>query len=184
VGNGGPGGGSGVVVVGGRQARKPSLSCESRPVLANGDISAGLHGGPPPPVPRGSRAGCGGTACTATRAIRSLFPTTSMPPVWDLHCRVEGLQPARCHLQEEFGGAVWLEHGPDHVAGPGSPPRRRTRATARPSTHTFSGGVAPFFRENPGWALLLNRHRDRSDRVGREGAKSDTNGEEKCAGGK
>jgi len=30
------------------------------------------------PVPRRSRAGCGGTACSATRASRSLFPTTSL----------------------------------------------------------------------------------------------------------
>jgi len=68
-------GGSVVVVVGGRQARAPSVSCESPPGFANGDRSAG---GPPPPVPRRPRTGCGGTACSATRATRSPFPTTSV----------------------------------------------------------------------------------------------------------
>jgi len=41
--------------------------------------------------------------------------------------------------------------GPE--VGPGSPPRRHTRAAARPA-----GGLDSYLRETPGWAPLLDRH--------------------------
>jgi len=86
------------------------------------------------------------------------FTTPPWPPVRALHCRVEELQPARFHLQEELGGVgvngalagqggdSWRARVHLHVAA-----RRQPRGP--PPAH-FPGGLAPYYRETPGWALL------------------------------
>jgi len=173
-----------VVVVGEPLARAPSVSCKSRPGLADGDMSAG---GPAPPVPRRPRAGCGGTACTGTRAIRSLFPTISVasrpgpllpdpgaptcPSPSPRGIRTAGVVGARAGP----GGDSWRARVYLHVADEGN------RAALH--RHLFRG-VASYLRETPGWALLLDRqrHRGRTNKsdgsggVGREGVEGNATG--------
>jgi len=108
----------------------------------------------PLPVLRRSGAGCGGSACSATLASHSLFPTTSVAsrPGHPL----PGLGAPTCPSPfpgGTRGGRYDLSTdrtGRELVVGPGSPPRPHTRATARPGTHTFSGGGGCLLAGNPG----------------------------------
>jgi len=96
------GGGPCAVVVGVRRVPVPSMSCGSLSGWVAGGMTAS---GPPLSVPAGRGQGVGTSRAAPHGPAVAYFP----PPPWSsvraFNCRVEGLQPARRHLQEKLGGA-------------------------------------------------------------------------------